>query len=182
MAGRQGKAVQEKMQAALVAMLQERALPEISVTALCRAAQVHRSTFYTYYENLEQILDELESEYMSHIAFLDCHAGETEMIGRVQSFVNYAQSHVPLLRALTKSHRLTDAFFQQSLAFTHQVNKKKGRPDANAREQLLAVYTTAGTMALVKEWLFHCPHYSPEEVTRLIIRLSHSAAVALDLP
>lgn len=172
--------ISEKVQEALVDMLQERSLQKITVTSLCRAAHIHRSTFYTHYENIDQVLAEIEDEYMRHITFLDCHASEAEMMEQVLQFVYYAQSHAAMLLALSKAHCLTVPFLDQSRKTAHVVNRNKEHPMAEMRENLLSVYTVTGTMALIEEWLFYSPWYSSEEIARMIVRLSRGAAAVLD--
>lgn len=46
----------------LISLLQKKPIYQISVTELCNAAELNRSTFYKYYENVRDILIELEKE------------------------------------------------------------------------------------------------------------------------
>lgn len=47
---------------ALLEGLQEKNFEKLSVSSVCAAAQVTRTTFYTHYDNLNQVLDELIDE------------------------------------------------------------------------------------------------------------------------
>ena len=46
----------------LIALLQKKTIYQISVTELCEAAELNRSTFYKYYNNVRDVLTELEQE------------------------------------------------------------------------------------------------------------------------
>ena len=46
----------------LISLLQKKSIYQISVTELCDAAELNRSTFYKYYDNVSDILTELEKE------------------------------------------------------------------------------------------------------------------------
>ena len=49
------------MKDALMELLEQRPLSTVSVTDLCARADVNRSTFYSYYDNLTQLLREAEN-------------------------------------------------------------------------------------------------------------------------
>ena len=46
----------------LISLLQKKSIYQISVTELCDAAKLNRPTFYKYYDNVSDILTELEKE------------------------------------------------------------------------------------------------------------------------
>ncbi|MDO5139237.1 MAG: TetR family transcriptional regulator, partial [Oscillospiraceae bacterium] len=48
------------MKDALLELLAEKDLANISVTAVCEAADVHRSTFYNYYTDPADLLRDIE--------------------------------------------------------------------------------------------------------------------------
>ena len=52
------KAIRESV----LQLLSEKTIDEISITELAQVAQINRKTFYNYYQNPHQILDELENE------------------------------------------------------------------------------------------------------------------------
>ena len=52
------KAIRESV----LQLLSEKTIDEISITELSQVAQINRKTFYNYYQNPNQILDELENE------------------------------------------------------------------------------------------------------------------------
>ena len=47
---------------AVLQLLSEKPIDDISITELAQVAQINRKTFYNYYQNPHQILDELENE------------------------------------------------------------------------------------------------------------------------
>ena len=52
---------------ALLELLEQKELSNISVTAVCETADVHRSTFYKYYDSPADLLREIERDYLEHI-------------------------------------------------------------------------------------------------------------------
>ncbi|MCD7728826.1 MAG: TetR/AcrR family transcriptional regulator [Clostridia bacterium] len=51
-----------KMQNALVQLLDEKSFNNISVSDICKKAEVNRSTFYSHYENVYELLKEIQSD------------------------------------------------------------------------------------------------------------------------
>ena len=174
------KETQLKLHQTLVKLLNEHSYHQISVTKLCCAAQIHRSTFYEYYENMDQLLDEIEDEFMSRIPFWDCHVNEAESRILVLGFVNYVKEHSDILIALINSQRLIGPFTEQSRKKAHLVNRKRQAFNRKTREDLLVTYTVTGSIALIKAWVLHHPHYSPEKIAKMIIQLSQRAAFLLE--
>ena len=57
------------MKDALLNLLERTELSGITVTAVCEAADVNRSTFYSYYTSPSELLRELEQEVLDRIPF-----------------------------------------------------------------------------------------------------------------
>lgn len=55
------------MRDALLELLEQKELANISVTAICEAADVHRSTFYKYYADPADLLRDVERDYLDQI-------------------------------------------------------------------------------------------------------------------
>ena len=57
----------QKLQMALIGMLKERRIEDLSITAVCRAAGVNRNTFYAHYSDVKDLLDEVKSSYLEYM-------------------------------------------------------------------------------------------------------------------
>ena len=55
------------MKNALLELLEKQELANISVTAICETADVHRSTFYKYYTDPSALLKEIEQDFLDQI-------------------------------------------------------------------------------------------------------------------
>ena len=54
----------------LIKLLKERPLDKISVTLLCKTAGLNRSTFYAYYQDVQDLMDEMVDEFVEEIPIL----------------------------------------------------------------------------------------------------------------
>ncbi|MDR1555927.1 MAG: TetR/AcrR family transcriptional regulator [Tannerellaceae bacterium] len=52
---------------ALVELIETKSINEISITELCRSANINRSTFYKYYSSPQELLRELTKEFINTI-------------------------------------------------------------------------------------------------------------------
>ena len=52
----------EMIKDALLTLLQHTRYEKITITALCKQAEITRTTFYLHYDNLDDVLDELLDE------------------------------------------------------------------------------------------------------------------------
>lgn len=68
----------------LLELMQEKQFGSISVTAVCATAEVTRTTFYTYYNDLNQVLDELIEE-----AFEVAQKSSSDLSLEVPQLLNY---------------------------------------------------------------------------------------------
>ncbi len=70
------KAIRE----ATLKLLSQKSMDEISITELANTAQINRKTFYNYYQNIHQVIDEIENEtvekFVSAIKATDWYNGE----------------------------------------------------------------------------------------------------------
>ena len=70
------------IRSAFTSLCKEKKLDKITVKELCERALINKATFYAHYENLEELVIELEDEYISEITgnidFADLFFSDTE--------------------------------------------------------------------------------------------------------
>ena len=150
-------------------LAEENQYKKVNVTSVCKAAHINRSTFYFYFESIETLLDEIEYDYLSQIAFLDCLTTESVVYGQVIRYVEYVRDHRQVFFVLIKNGRLVNAFLKQSMEKSKAFNQHKlqDRFDID-RSNMLSAYTTVGSLALLETWLTFSPDYPAEKVASMI--------------
>ena len=91
------------MKDALLELLDKMPLNKVSVTDICNTADVNRSTFYAYYNDIEALLSEIETEALAQIPVnIDPeeigYAGS--LLNKLEIFFNYIQSNEKIYRML----------------------------------------------------------------------------------
>lgn len=132
---------------AFIKLLGERPVDKISVTEICKLAEINRATFYRYYENQYELLSTIQNEMMDEIQ--STIADQTEDIDSCirlifQKFYERRDEWMLLLgdnadtRFLTKIYRFFSEYFQ----------KKNSSEESRMRYQFLLY----GISGLFDQW------------------------------
>ncbi len=162
------------MKDALLELLEQQELVDISVTAICEAADVHRSTFYKYYRNQADLLRDVEQEYLDQIPLpsRDPEQWEEEqLLSETTAFFDYVKRNerafVVLLGESTSSDfaaRLIDL-----LRSRYTEPDESGYSMASYYAQL---YVANGAVGMLREWVNAGFPVSSREIAEMMYRFS----------
>ena len=154
----------QRLSDALIALAETVPVSEITTTALCKKADVDRSTFYKYYHVPADILDEKFSEM-----FLQTAYKYTQPIADPDSYDGFI-------------HRLTDTltWFYENRSLTLYALEKGGFAGLNAQLQpflpimdespYVFSYLVGGISNLLYRWCKGIDTASPEEMASIIAK------------
>ena len=57
----------ERLKRALLDLLEERGLEEISISEICDKAKINRNTFYSHYQSVKDLLEEVEAQFLEDL-------------------------------------------------------------------------------------------------------------------
>lgn len=133
---------QVSLRNALIKLLEKRSLSQISVKKLCQEANVSRSTFYTHYGNVNEILEEIEDNLIHQLSIKDNAITDESRI-KPQDFsyfsevLDFVSEHKREVLVLTKFN--PDPRFVERWKSAIKVNlKKRGLPTDEFVYELLA--------------------------------------------
>lgn len=163
----------------LISLLQKKPIYQISVTELCEASEMNRSTFYKYYGNVRDVLTEIEEETLKQ--------GQKCMQEIEVSGINYAiQSLYRLLCYIKENKELyqlllnnstDDNFSSVMMQNTIDFLKCKSQnilPDSNNFSDYIFQYILSGCIHVIRSWINSPMTESPEEIAQLIYNASVS--------
>ncbi|MCH4032524.1 MAG: TetR/AcrR family transcriptional regulator [Lachnospiraceae bacterium] len=154
-----------RIKKAFVRILDRRDYEDISVTSLCKEAQINRSTFYLHYSNIEEIAREIEDElneckfeaddqYLAKLLRADPNERRVREDEMINNFLNSIREHQDAFYAAAKNPKLfgqekrlkeeQDLIYQN---FCHVF----GRADRTIA--LAASYTCAGIHDVLYSWI-----------------------------
>lgn len=104
-----GTPAQEAIRKALVTKLEHKPLTDISVKELCAEAYVARTTFYSYYDNTDQVLCEIEDDLVYDLIRLNDDLMDPslmkpeELLFSAETY-RYVRGHQKVFYALLVAH------------------------------------------------------------------------------
>lgn len=160
---------------ALLELLKEKSISKISITELCKKADINRNTFYSHYNYPEDVLKEMEDDiiqqYQVLFNALPHQEDSTVLVLEICKLIKKepAFSHILL-------NDLNGSFLNRLIAITHEKNihdwKKISQFKNEETAEKFYRFTLAGATSIIQNWCLNGFKESPEEIVDFIIKLS----------
>ena len=158
---------------ALMELLEQQELVNISVTAICEAADVHRSTFYKYYKDQADLLRDLEQDYLDLVPLPTQDLGrqsEEELFAETTAFFDYVKRNERAFRVLFGESTSSD--FAARLIGLLCSKYADSREGDGAASYYAHLYMANGTVGMLRDWVNTGFPVSSREVAEIMYRLS----------
>lgn len=160
---------------ALLELLKDSEIEEITISELCRKADVNRNTFYAHYSVPADLLREIEDDLVSSIlkqVAPDIQQGDYELL-LTNVFTSLANS-APMSKVMQYSIRSGDLMRKFINQVKPQVIAIWENQFSLSQEDINIVYeyTTGGTVTLLKEWIEGNFQETPEEMAEKAAKLN----------
>ncbi len=170
------------IQDAYLELMERSASEKISVTDICKAADVNRSTFYAHYEDIPSLRAELERDVMERIPTMTDNliTSQTQFLDMLEHFFSYIQENARLFRTLVCSD---DKLFAIRLIETvlEQYHLKP-----NAKSPLWTkygyLYCLNGVIGILKSWIEENFPVSAKEFAQIAYHMSVLTGKAMEIP
>lgn len=136
---------------ALLALLKERSLMDISIKELCDRSGVNRSTFYRHYDNLYDLLSEIVEDIFSLVSVVNDHTFEnpqnaSDYISDTLSFFRDHDEYDPLISSESFAMDLLSKRMEEAiLRYSSIKNSRYSR--------YLIRYLLSGSYSIIKDWI-----------------------------
>ena len=160
-------------------LLSKKNIEDISITELANTAQINRKTFYNYYQNIYQVIDEIENEtvekFVSAIKATDWYNGNeldfrkvffcvTESVRDNMEFFRYllniSKTSLIIVKVETTLKEKAKNYFKQYIDITDDIMT------------LAMDYVVSGMFSVFRRWLQSGQKMSISEVTENVGRMS----------
>ena len=153
----------QNIERVFINLLQEREINEISVSDICKGAELNRSTFYANYADIydlaDKIRDQLESEF--HALFIRDTGEERESFGAVKMF-----------RHMRENQLFYKTYFKLGYDNRHDIltyDAMRAQADFDNRHIDYHIeFFRSGLNAIVKLWLKNGCIETPEEMAEIL--------------
>lgn len=155
----------EKIEKALIELIQNRELSEIKVTDLVKKAKINRSTFYVNYLDIYDLADKIKTKMYQNI--LDLYQDET--IKKEHSY-----NYLKLFRHIKENQIYYRTMFKLNFDFSIHYNNYLEKENAikylgtTKHLEYHVEFFKAGMSAIIKKWLFNGCIESPEDMVEIL--------------
>lgn len=144
----------------VLSLLQKESIDSITVTEICKAADVNRITFYRYYDDVYSCVDSIETDFLDNLkipqgtSMID---GLKIMLG--EFYKNPALSNLVFVEGKTKLlDRMSHFHDHAELVKT-------------TMDEYEATYIMLGVQGIMKRWVKNGMKESPEMLTNIIVKV-----------
>ena len=140
---------------ALLELLEYDELSNISVTAVCKTADVHRSTFYKYYGDTADLLREIEQDFLYMIPappqILD-QQNVNKLLDATTAFFDFIKQNEKTFLILF-SENAGNCFTSCLVEFLCSGYVPVDENTDELNERLTQLYIANGTVGMMREWV-----------------------------
>jgi len=159
---------------ALLRLLEKKHIDEISVSELCQASEINRTTFYRHYQTPHDVLLEMEFDFVSR--FYDTPGTTNDWNDmwktavRMCHFIYDDKETVKLFMRNNTDSDFTQIFqnFSDGFLASRKVLYKDKAVDADML-RLMATFFAHGIYALIRQWIMEDIPKTPEEIAELVV-------------
>lgn len=153
-----GRVVYTKMRirSAYYSLLQEMDAEKVTVTAICKQAEINRATFYKHYLDVEDLKDKLQEEAIKSLSkgMDECNASATDLITNILTFLKKDAEFHPVVNSFSD----TTSSFSKKISMMIYENFSKyldpKLPNMSPEEKgLVFAYVAAGSAGIIDYWM-----------------------------
>lgn len=157
---------------ALLALLREKEFESLTVHEICKRADINRATFYKYYKNQRDLLEEIENDFLDEL-FQRMETAGDSLAAVMKTVLDYFAEDIDRCRTLLNCG---DENFTYRLLYAKPVlgRMEQYLPRDYPPNQMEYIYTFiySGDCALLRKWVNAENRESPDEMVDMILRFT----------
>lgn len=157
---KRARQTKKMLQTTVLSLLQQKKIDTITVTEVCKKADVNRTTFYRYYDDVYMCVDTIETEFLNSIDIPQDASAVEGLEKLLEGF--YHNPQISNLVFVEGSTKLLDKMH-------HSVEQSRERPTVFSEYQ--ETYIMLGMQGILKQWVKTGMKKTPEQLTQIIIRI-----------
>ncbi|MDR0551131.1 MAG: TetR/AcrR family transcriptional regulator [Spirochaetaceae bacterium] len=166
----------------LLELMKERPVAAIGIKEICARAEVSRSTFYTYYDDVYHLLDEINEEVLNQF---ECMANQyipqiknsgkatEEMHQKVLHYIAENSNSLQILLSENGDMNFQKKFFKKSIGYSRKLLREKSNPIEDAHiSEAYSVFFTSGAIGLIHYWIKNNMHIPIPKLAKMFVKLT----------
>ncbi|MBR3890536.1 MAG: TetR/AcrR family transcriptional regulator [Bacilli bacterium] len=170
---KKAKETRKKIENAFLEMLKHSDITTIGVTDICNEVGVNRSTFYLHYNNINDLVEQIEAKMMKKLT-KEMNATEYLKISDSERYLlpylNYIYSNQEFFRVFYK-YSVNNKYETRLEEILYSVIKKHLNYTIVSNSIILDYcleYYEAGIFTIIKKWILNNYKETPEEIVKII--------------
>lgn len=157
----------------LIELLQTKEIHQVTVTDLCKRADINRGTFYTHYKDafdlLECMEDELFSQVTHYINETPVEEYSDSLLLKVLELISENKELSKILFCKQQDHKLLDRLLPVvSHVDFEEICRRHSNQFVHAHIDYFIRYAVGGCISIIQTWLENDTPESPKEIVELI--------------
>ena len=161
------------MKEGLLRLLKKKHISKISVSELCKEAQINRTTFYRYYQTPSDVLQEIALDYVKEFSG---QAGSSQKAQGIRAYVLqlciFLHDRADMVKLFMRNDIEVDfARIFQTLSEEFLGSRAvlyRGHAVDDVTLGLMNTFFSSGMYALIRQWLTEDISKTPEEIANLL--------------
>lgn len=163
---------------ALIDLLAEKELQSITITEICKCADVNRTTFYKYFDGVPELLNSIQLDILSDVkkqmADVPPSISETELLRLLEYHFRYIHRHIHEFKVFS-SERLDDFELPRQtmeILLVPYLDQLARRQSLSEKEHhLRSTFCILGVIGITKEWISGTIPCTERELAEQILKL-----------
>lgn len=158
----------------LLELLRSKPLSKITITEICEKADFNRSTFYAHYEEVGDLLRDIENEVISNIPKVYDNSGysrKTVKTAELERFFDYVRENAFEFRVLLIDSD-SNAFFESLKNAILEYYISMNRHYLSQDKEFQLIYSVNGAIGMMLEWIKRGFPYDTKEFTKMVMENS----------
>ena len=156
----------------LLELMRDRSISKVTVTDICKKANINRNTFYSHYANQFELLSNIEDELYEEIRQVVGDTINLEASGKLSyEICKYIKANSNICEVLFSENGDKD-LLKRILYISHDFNIKKWMKEVKNIDQKLFdnwyTFTSYGSIAIIKKWVNSGMKESPSKIAAFI--------------
>ena len=167
----------KKLNNALLVLIREKKLKDITVLELCKQAQINRTTFYKYYKDVDDLVLKIEESLIQDLEKNIIDIKRNYLISFTSKIIDTIANHTEIYGRLLSDNgdhtflrRILSLVYNESISEWEKLLKKATRADL----EKIYSFIVDGTIGIIEEWIKNNCIEEPNNVSIFINKICMS--------
>lgn len=166
---------EDRLEETLILLLKEKRIEEISITEICRISGINRNTFYSHFDSVNELLQQIEGDFFEKVI--------SQIKISKDSILNVTDMIIELMKVVEDNREIASILFsdngdknflQRTLLFALPLATENWMKELNISEieaKSLYLYVIGGVANILQDWILNGFKLTKEEVSELLNKL-----------